>query len=178
MPSEAALYSACEADAYDWNVFFMRVLPQPFGESWWAHPPSIHNEDQNSYSLLPLDVTAPRPEREAALQARGWPDGRLPSKKELLEHILWRVEYEYAEHLHDHSFTPGERCEACNVVCACSAFDASLTGLEPNSSPDTPVESDAEDDLAGVDLVGDFSTYEYGSDEDQAHDATPLRGDV
>ena len=125
----------------------------------------------------------PPPSGGATTTARTLPDARVASLvaalgPDALERVVCLDVLTDSVRVWDHSFTPGERCEACNVVCACSAFDASLAGLEPNGSSDTPVESDAEDDLAGVDLVGDFSTYEYGSDEDQAHDVTPLRGDV
>ena len=38
--------------------------------------------------------------RAASLRALGWPDGRLPGKKALLDHMLRRAEFEYTEHLY------------------------------------------------------------------------------
>ena len=103
LPGEGAQLAMRE-DACRWNDFFSRVLPLPGSGS------CIHNED---FPELLFDVSAAADVRAASLRALGWPEGCLPGKPALLEHLLLRVEHEYAEHcFHDH--VPGKRCSTCS----------------------------------------------------------------
>jgi hypothetical protein len=118
LPSEAAICAATEDSAYEWNDFFSRALPQNESDS------CIANED---YPEQLFDVSASDGVRAASLRALGWPDGRLPGKKVLLEHMLKRVEYEYADHLASHSYEPGEWCDECQCICARASSTSTAT---------------------------------------------------
>ena len=88
LPTEAALARLDEDAAWEANGRLNRVLPQHGGMS-------IHNEEMEHETVL--DVRAPAPARAAAFAALGWSEGRLPAKHELRQHILTRLELEYAE---------------------------------------------------------------------------------
>ena len=132
---QAVVYAARDGEADRWSDFFSRVLPQPGSGSY------INNEDDPEQSF---DVSASNAVRVASLRALGWPDGRLPGKKVLLEHMLTRAEYEYAEHLFDHGLEPGEWCDVCQCICARVDGDES----ESNSvaGDDCGMDSDPHDD--------------------------------
>ena len=79
-----------------------------------------------SYPEQSFAVSASNAVRAASLRALGWLDGRLPGKKVLLEHMLTRVEYEYAEHLFDHGLEPGEQLPESGATCASASARASM----------------------------------------------------
>ena len=115
-------------EAQQWCAFLGRVLPPacppaPLGLLAYGRWSSIHNEDHDPV----FDASASTSARAAALTALGW-GGQLPTCKALLEHMLHRAEYEYAEHLLDHKFTPGKWCVEC--VCFCAG---GVAGRTPSS---------------------------------------------
>ena len=128
-----------------WNGFFSRVLPQNDSDS------CIGNED---YPEQLFDVSASDAARAASLRALGWPDGRLPDKKVLLEHMLTRAEYEYAEHLYDHAYESGEWCEGCQCICA-RVFVVPSEG-ESDSTDD---DGGGADDVCGYDSPDGIDNY-------------------
>ena len=152
MPDEAAILASSAGSAYEWNDFFSRVLPQNGSDS------CIANED---YPEQLFDVCASDAARTASLCALGWPDGHLPGKKVLLEHMLKRVEYEYADHLFSHSYEPGEWCDECQCICARVDGDDS----ESDSADD---DDDCVDDVCAEDPADDVDdwAYLYSSDDE------------
>ena len=150
LPSEAAIRAAGEDDS--WNDFFSRVLPQPGSGSY------INNED---YPEQLFDVSASDAARAASLRALGWPEGRLPGKTVLIEHMLTRVEFEYAEHLYDHSLEPGEWCDVCQCICARVGDDDSESDPEDDDNCVDPL---CEDDPAQD--MDDWSFLWEGSETD------------
>ena len=92
----------------------------------------------------------------ASLRVLGWPDGRLPDKNVLLEHMLKRVEYEYADHLAEHGSMPGKWCRECQCICARAAVDDedssdSSTDGSGDGTTAGVAEQDMEQDADGID---------------------------
>jgi len=136
----------------------------------------IANED---YAEQLFDVSASDAVRATSLRALGWPDGRLPGKKVLLEHMLKRVEYEYADHLCSHSYEPGEWCEECQ--CSCARID---TADDDDGGGDDGSSSTDDDDDNAHACVGDDSLetvedwgYLFDDDDDDNDDDHEDDGD-
>ena len=109
-----------------------RVLPPATPPASWpllayGGWTSIHNDDHEHDQVFDVDASAA--ERAASLTKLGW-EGRLPTKKALLKHMLQRAEHEYAEHLLGHSDTPGEWCIECTCFCAGARDDSNLESEE------------------------------------------------
>ena len=149
LPSEASLLGMAEDDVLGWSAFLGRVLPRPDvpplsrGLLAYGCATSIHNEDGCDLAFPP---EASRAERTAALSALGWP--RLPSAKRLKQHMLQRVEHEYAEHLLEHGYMPRQWCDECKCICA-PAVDAHVAAA---ADPDPTHDSDGSADEAPEDL--------------------------
>lgn len=152
LPTEAELSAASDADVFKWNDFFCRVLP-PSG--WGGCARCIHNED---YPDQPFDLKASRSAREASLCALGWP-GCLPDKKTLLEHMLVRVEFEYAAHLYSHE--RGEWCDECHCICAQIAGDSDDESASADGADAQCVGDDCE-----MDAVDELDDWGYSTDDD------------
>ena len=102
LPTETELVCMGSGDeAQRWCGFLSRVLPPccspvPVGLTAYGRWTSIHNEEGEHEPIF--NVGASASELAAALTAAGW-HGQLPTRTTLLEHMLHRAEYEYAEHL-------------------------------------------------------------------------------
>jgi hypothetical protein len=140
-------------ESIDWDAFLGRMLP-----SFDKAPASIHNEDCQDY----FNSTAPQAVMLEALRALGWPV--FPSRRKLKKHMLGRVEREYAQHLIEHGYTPGQWCRECKCRCA-PAVDAIVASMaEPavNSSSDESDEPDNDDDaMPDVDPLPDGSADDF-----------------
>ena len=143
LPTETEIFfMGSSEEAQRWCDFLGRVLPpaDPPGLGLLAYGrwSSIHNEDLAHDTIFV--AAASTAERAAAFAALGW-DGQ-PTRQVLLEHMLCRVEHEYAQHLLDHKFTPGEWCRECKCFCA---------GRQntDNSEDDDTSDGDHIDDPAG-----------------------------
>lgn len=139
LPSLESLMAEEQAVAdsnYDWIEFLGRVLPQ-HGQG----PPIQEDQCQSG---LPLG--APLAEVEAQLSRWGWQ--AFPTVKKLRKHMLDRVERDYADHLLEHGYTPGEWCILCECRCAESvdAFIAAAARADGYPYGETTSEDDEKGD--------------------------------
>ena len=124
----------------------------PRREASSGRAPAIAHTSEPSRRLpeqgcdLAFHPDASRAERVAAVAALGWP--RLPNAKRLKQHMLQRVEHEYAEHLLEHGYMPGRWCDECKCICA-PAVDAHVAAA---ADPDPTHDSDDDDVEASEDF--------------------------
>ena len=147
----------------EWSDFINRVLTYP---RWHYDAPSeargvpyndIYHDDIE-FELF--EAGADRDSNSAALFEMGWREG-LPTRKELLEHMLWRAEDAYAGHLLGHETDRGEWCRMCR--CYCGGFKgASRCGFDSDDDDDgsacgddVDIDADGSDDLPPDDMDGE-----------------------
>ena len=144
------------ADVLEWNVFLGHVLQRPDEPplslgllAYWLAT-SIHNEHGCDLAFQP---EASKAERKAAVATLGWP--RLPSAKRLLQHMLQRAEHEYADHLLEHGYMPGQWCDECKCICA-PAVDAHVA-----AAADPEPTHGGDDECDGRDVPEDLGSRHF-----------------
>ena len=73
-----------------------------------------------------------------------------------MQHMLHRVEQEYAEHLLEHGYMPGQWCDMCKCICA-PAVDAHVAAA---ANPDPTHDSDGD----AVEATEDFGSRGFDYD--------------